>query len=169
MIKKSFTLNPQGTCIFGSFAQPKSVCVFDYWSIHHFYITGVIYIILHHTLDISTLESAILLNVLITILHTTEEYLGNTTRLSFEGIVIDYISPLIDPKIKPELRGIDNDYLQNSIGDVVSGIICCSFIIWYWNKYNTLPYFYLYGSFLIFIMLLQQSKQLYDPSTSSNF
>ena len=42
-----------------------------------------------------------------------------------EGVVIDYIGPIIDPKIKPELREIDNDYLENSFGDILSGIISC--------------------------------------------
>ena len=49
--------------------------------------------------------------------------MGNTNKLSIEGIVIDKLGPIIDPKIKPELREIDNDYLDNSIGDVLSGII----------------------------------------------
>ena len=49
--------------------------------------------------------------------------------LSLEGIFIDYLGPIVNPKIDIRLRGPDNDYLQNSIGDVLSGFIATVLII----------------------------------------
>ena len=72
--------------------------------------------------------------------------------------MIDYIGPIIDPKIKPELREIDNDYLENSVGDILSGIISCLLIMVYWYNYKKLPYFYIIGFIIVFFMLLKKSK-----------
>jgi hypothetical protein len=152
--RHSFTWNPRGICVFGSIINPKSTCVFDYWSIYHFYFTGFVYLILHHLLGISSMTHAIILAVIVTILHSIEEYLGNTSRISLEGIVADYIGPLIDSRIDPTMREIDNDYLDNSIGDILSGIISCVMIIIYWHYYGHLPYYYLLGFIIVFIMLL---------------
>jgi hypothetical protein len=91
-----------------------------------------------------------------------EEYLGNTTKISAEGIVIDNIAPFIDPKINVKNREIDNDYLENSIGDVLSGSVSCALIIMYWKYYGELPYFYLIGIIPIFFMLIKKSSMLYD-------
>jgi len=161
MGKRSFTKNPEN-CIFGSFTNPKSSCVFDYWSIHHFYFSGFIYIILHHLLNISSIKNALLIMLVVTIGHMIEEYFGNTSRISLEGIVIDNIGPIIDPKIEPSLRTPDNDYIDNSIGDIISGIISNVLIIWYWKSYGKLPYSYLYGFFIIFYMLMKKAKMLYS-------
>ncbi len=97
MGKRSFTWNPKGTCILGSWSNPQSTCLFDYWSIYHFYFSGFIYILLHHYLKIDNIRDAIKLFIFINLLHVLEEYLGNTTRLSGEGLIIDYVAPLIDP------------------------------------------------------------------------
>ncbi len=109
----------------------KNQCWFDWWSIHHFYFQGFFYIIFHHFFKIKTLSNALKLNLIITILHIVEEYLGNTNKISLEGITADYIAPLLDPKINTESRELDNDYLQNSIGDILSGLLASSLIILY--------------------------------------
>lgn len=168
MERKSFTFNPRGTCLFGSWNNPKSVCVFDYWSIYHFYFTGLVYLIVHYILNIQSIKGSSILLCLITLIHIMEEYLGNTTRKSMEGIVIDYIAPIFDPKIKPELRGIDNDFLQNSIGDVFAGVLSSGFVAWYSarNNYKKLPWWYICFLPIIIFMLFQKSKMLHDPITS---
>ena len=157
MNKKSFKWNPNGICIFGSFTNPKSECLFDYWSIYHFYFTGFFYIIFYHFFKISKIN----LLIILTLLHILEDYFGNTSKISLEGIVIDYIGPIIDPQIDPSVRGIDNDYIENSIGDVLSGVISCLLIILYQFYYKKLQYFYLYGFIIIFDMLMTKSKILY--------
>lgn len=164
MGKKSFTWNPD-PCIFGWLTEPTSECFFDYWSIHHFYFTGFAYIILHHLLNISTVPDALILCTIVTILHGIEEYQGNTSRLSIEGIVADTIGPLVDPKVNPENREIDNDYFQNSIGDVTSGLISCGLIIWYWYHYRELPYWYLYGIIPMLFILSRDARILYDSES----
>lgn len=160
MERRSFTWNPNGMCIFGSITNPTSTCMFDYWSIHHFYFSGFIYIILHHLLNITNMTQSLYVVVLIGILHMIEEYLGNTSKISLEGLVIDYIGPLIDPKIDPSLRKIDNDYLENSIGDVLIGVISCLIISIYWNITGKLPYEYLYFIIIIIIMLLDKATHM---------
>lgn len=164
MGKKSFTWNPNGVCIFGSITNPTSECVFDYWSFYHFYFTGFFYIILHHWLGITTLKQALLLCLLVTALHVGEEILGNTSKLSLEGVVLDKIGPLLDPRIDPELRFIDNDYLENSIGDVSAGVISCLLIIWHWQKFGILPYFYLWLLPIPILMLFNLRSTLYQDS-----
>ena len=162
MGKNSFTWNPEGICIFGSWSDPKSKCLFDYWSLYHFYFTGFFYIILHHYLKIDNLRDAIKLIIFVTMLHIIEEYLGNTSRLSGEGIAFDYIAPLFNSKIKPEMREIDNDYMENSIGDVLAGVISTFLIVSYWYYFGNLPYFYLWLFIFIFIMLMNKLSSSYD-------
>jgi len=164
MGKKSFTWNPKGVCVFGSLTKPQSSCFFDYWSIYHFYFTGFFYILLHHYLNISSIKGVILLFMILTVIHVAEEVLGNTTRISGEGIFFDYIAPLIDPKIDPKMRKIDDDYIENSIGDVLSGVISTILIIGYWMKYKKLPYFYLYGLIIVFFMLSMLRSGLYSKT-----
>ena len=135
MLRKSFTINPDFCIIDTNFKKPKSICLFDTWSLHHFFWQGFFYIILHHLFNIKDIRYSILLFSFLTLVHIIEEYLGNTNKLSIEGIVIDKLGPIIDPKIKPELREIDNDYLDNSIGDVLSGIISNILIIFYRTNY----------------------------------
>lgn len=98
---------------------------------------------------------------MVTLLHIVEEYLGNTSKISLEGVVVDYIGPLLDPKIDPSLRGLDGDYIQNSIGDVLSGMIACALIILYWYRYKTLPYTYLYGMIVMIYLLMLKAPSLY--------
>ena len=160
MNRKSFTKNPNFCLIDKSFSNPKSECVFDSWSIQHFYWQGFIYLIMHHLLNIKNIKEAILLCILITILHAIEEYSGNREKKSVEGVVINHIGPLIIPEIKPEKREIDNDYLDNSIGDVLSGFIANILIILYWCKYNKLPYFYIIGLVPVIIHLFTKAHIL---------
>ena len=61
-----------------------------------------------------------------------------------------------------EVAWINNDYLDNSIGDVLSGVISNILIIFFWYNYGKLPYFYLLGVFPIFINLLSFSSKLYE-------
>lgn len=162
MGKRSFTWNPNGMCILGSYSNPTSKCMFDYWSIMHLYFTGFVYIILHHLLKIASVKGAILLTFILAIFHGIEEYLGNTTKISLEGIVIDNLGPLIDPKVNPKNREIDDDYLENSIGDVLSGVVACLLIIMYWYYYKKLPYIYLLGIIIMVYMLLIKASMFYD-------
>lgn len=158
---KSFKLNPEFCLIDKDFKTPKSVCVFDIWSLHHFFWQGLAYLLIHEFLKIKELKYSFLIFVILSFIHTIEEYLGNTSRISMEGIVIDNICPLLNTKIKPEKREIDNDYLDNSIGDVLSGMLSNLLIILYWYKFNKLPYFYLLGFLPIFLNLLSHAKRLY--------
>jgi len=161
-MSKSFTFNPK-PCLIEYNNKPNNNCVFDYWSIQHFYWQGFIYIILHHILKIKVLKNVIILGVILTLLHIVEEYLGNTSKISLEGIIIDNIGPIIiDPNINFNLRKLDNDYLDNSIGDILSGIISTILIISYWYYFNKLPYFYLLFSIIIIHMLLKITHLLYD-------
>ena len=117
--------------------------------------------LLHELFEIKELKYSLLLFVILTCIHTIEEYLGNTTRKSLEGLVFDNIGPIVDKKVKPENRKIDNDYLDNSIGDILSGVLSNLLIILYWYNFKKLPYFYLLGIFPIFINLLSHAKILY--------
>ena len=155
MIRKSFKLNPNFCVIHLNEDSKNSECIFDHWSIDHFYWQGFIYIIIHHFLRLKKINHMIILTGILTFLHIIEEYLGNTQKVSLEGIVADYIGPLIDKRIDPSLREIDNDYLDNSIGDVFSGFFSCVLIILYWIKFKHLPYFYLIFSIVIVYVLLR--------------
>jgi len=160
-MRKSFTLNPNLCIIDTHFKTPRSVCIFDTWSLHHFFWQGFFFIIIHHLLNIKSYKYSILLCIILTIIHIFEEYLGNTNRLSIEGIVIDNIGPILNSRIKPHLRKIDNDYLDNSIGDVFSGFLSNALILIFWCKYKKLPYYYFVGIIPIIINLLSKSKRLY--------
>jgi hypothetical protein len=162
MIRKSFTINPNFCLIDTNFKKPKSICVFDTWSLHHFFWQGFSYILLHYLFNVKDIKYCLLICFFLSIIHLIEEYLGNTNKISIEGIVIDNLGPLIVPKIKTELREIDNDYLDNSIGDVLSGLISNLLIILFWYKYKKLPYLYLLGIIPIFINLLSHAPKLYD-------
>ena len=165
MGKRSFTLNPNN-CIL-KLGTADSKCYFDSWSIHHFYYQGFFYIIFHHLFKIKSIKYSILLLVGLTILHAIEEYFGNTSLISLEGIFIDTLGPIVNPKIHTELRTPDNDYLQNSIGDVFSGFLSNILIIIYWIYYKKLPYFYFYFIIVIFILLYSKSYLLYKPKKNN--
>lgn len=91
-----------------------------------------------------------------------DEYYGNTSLNSIEGIFIDNIGVFVNPKIQTELRTPDNDYLQNTIGDIVSGLISNLLIFGYWIKYGKLPY--LYFSIVVLYLLYKKSYMLYDTN-----
>lgn len=160
-MRRSFTLNPNFCLIDNDFRNPKSICLFDTWSIHHFFWQGAFYILLHDLLKIKKIKHSIILFLVLTLLHVIEEYLGNMSRISLEGIVIDNLGPIINQRVKPEKRKIDNDYLDNSLGDVISGIISNILIILFWYKYKSLPYLYLILFFPVFTNLLSHAHQLY--------
>ena len=160
-MKKSFTFNPKPCLLDTNYRKPSSECLIDFWTIHHSYWQGFFYIIIHHLLKIKTLKQSIFLTLLLTAIHAVEEYLGNTSRISIEGIVIDNLGPIINPKIDVSMRQPDNDYLDNSIGDVLSGLFACCFIIFYWMYYKQLPYFYLAFSIVVVGLLLLKSHMLY--------
>jgi hypothetical protein len=156
---KSFTLNPNFCLI--KFGKANSECVFDSWSIHHFYWHGFLYIILHHLFNIKLMNKALVLTAFITLLHIIEEYFGNIGMLSFEGIFVDNIGPIVNPKIDIKLREPDNDYLDNSIGDVLSGFTSNILILLYWYHYKKLPYSYLLLSIFVLYLLYKKSYFLY--------
>ena len=165
-MRKSFKANPN-FCLIDLIYHPSSECMFDSWSIHHFYWQGFFYMILHHLLKIKNIKHSIILTLFLTILHIIEEYFGNTGLLSFEGIIIDNIGPIINSKIDVKLRNHDNDYLDNSIGDILAGLLSCILITYYWIKYNKLPYFYLLFIIVILFMLYKKSYMLY-PKNNKN-
>lgn len=160
-MSRSFTLNPNFCLVDTDFKKPKSICVFDTWSLHHFFWQGVAYILVHELLEIKDIRHSITLLLVLTMIHIIEEYFGNTSRVSMEGIVIDNLGPIINPRLKPEKREIDNDYIDNSIGDVLSGMTSNILIILFWYKYGVLPYWYLLLFFPIFTNLLSHSSKLY--------
>ena len=145
-------------CLYGNI---KSKCMFNSWSFHHFYWQGLIFLVLHSIFKIKTVKYSILLIIILTLLHIIEEYLGNNSRISLKGLVIDYIGPLLDNKIKIKKRELDNDSIQNSIGDVLSGILSNILIFYYWYYFNKLPYIYILGRIPIYIDLMKKAKILY--------
>ena len=151
MVNKSF-------CLYGDIIKS---CMFDLWSIHHFYWQGLAYILLHLILKINNIKYSILLLIVLTILHIIEEYLGNNSKISLEGIFIDNIGPLLDNKIKIEKRKPDGDTIRNSIGDVLSGIISNILILYYWYHFKSLPYIYILGIIPIYFHLKYKAKILY--------
>ena len=167
-----FSWNPKGTCIVGSWNNPESKCVFDFWSAYHFYFSGLIFIgglIIFDYFQIkimspSNWKSVLNWFILINILHIVEEYLGNTGRFSLEGVVIDSLGPLFVPGFHPEYRQPDNDYLQNSIGDVFSGILGALIpLLMFWGfglgKITTM-YIWLMGFPPLFAMLIARAPKL---------
>ena len=91
-----------------------------------------------------------------------DEYYSNIGMLSIEGVFVDTVGPIVDKKINIKLRTPDNDYLDNSIGDALSGLFSCILIILYLRAFKKLPYFYLLFSILILFMLYTQKHLLYD-------
>jgi len=166
MGKRSFTLNPNNCFI--KWGKADSECYFDSWSIQHFYWQGFFFIILFHFFKIKKINTALILTLLLTIIHSLEEYFGNIALISLEGIFVDNLGPIINPRINPKLRTPDNDYLQNSIGDVLAGLISNLLIVGYWVKYGKIPYIYLCFSIVVLYLLYQKSDMLYDPKPHSN-
>lgn len=162
MERKSFKINPNFCLIDTNFKKPQSICVFDTWSLHHFFWQGFAYILLHYLFNIKDIKYCFLICFLLSLIHLVEEYLGNTNKISIEGIVIDNLGPLLVPKIKTELREIDNDYLDNSIGDVISGLSSNILIVLYWYYFKKLPYSYILFSILILYLLYNKSYMLYN-------
>lgn len=161
-MKKSFKKNPNFCLLDTNWKKPRSECLFDWWSIHHFYWQGFAYIILHHFLNIKSINAGIILTTVLTCIHVIEEYFGNTSRISIEGIFIDTLGPLLDSKININLRSPDNDYIDNSIGDVLSGLISNLLIVLFWVKFNKLPYFYLLFSIPVLYLLNTKKSKLYN-------
>ena len=139
----------------------KLRCMFDSWSFHHFFWQGFAYILLHLIFNIKNIYQSIILLFILSIIHIIEEYLGNTNKISLEGLFIDYISPLFDNKIKIEKRKLDGDTIRNSIGDILSGIISNIIIILYWYYFKKLPFIYLLGIIPIYFHLKYKAKILY--------
>ena len=163
MGKLSFTYNPNNCLI--KFGKADSKCYFDSWSIHHFYWQGFFFIIFCHIFRIKTIKQASIIILVLTFIHVLEEYFGNTIMFSLEGLFVDYIGPIINPKINTKLREIDNDYIQNSIGDVIAGLLSNILILLYWIKFKKMPYIYLLFSIVIIYLLYQKSFLLYDKNT----
>ena len=157
MTKKSFKFNPNFCLV--SFKHPThSKCMFDHWSLDHFYWQGFVYIILHHFLKLKKLKHMIIVTLSLSTIHMLEEYFGNKKKNNLENIVFKYLLPFFNPNAKKETR-YDNDYLDNSIGDVLSGLISNILIILFWMKYNKLPYWYLYLASLLIMKYLIISKK----------
>tara|TARA_Y100001980_G_C14550198_1_gene332566 strand:- start:1945 stop:2427 length:483 start_codon:yes stop_codon:yes gene_type:complete len=143
---------------------PKSVCLFDFWSIHHGYWHGLIYIIIHYILNIKSLKLSIIINIILVFLHAVEEYIDNNSLYSLQGFIIDNIGPIFDNKINPKMRKPDIDTIYNSIGDVISGLIISILIVIYWYNYKKLPLFYIFGLIPIIYMSLGKAHTLYSEN-----
>ena len=59
-MRRSFTLNPN-FCLIDTEFKTKTLCVFDTWSVHHFFWQGVAYLLLHELFEIKELNIFILL------------------------------------------------------------------------------------------------------------
>jgi len=100
----------------------ESKCWFNLWSIQHFYYPAfVLSIFLYFISKYANRENKIIYALiavgLIHIYHFIDEYLGNFTTYSPEGIVRDLLSN------KESGKPTDNDSIQNSFGDIISGFI----------------------------------------------
>ena len=67
---------------------------------------------------------------------------------------------------KPKLE-LDDDYIDNSIGDVTAGLIANLLVLGYWYYFKELPWFYLIFIVLILALLLSKSSMLY-PKEEKN-
>ena len=152
-------------CLFDlDYENPKSSCLFDFWSLHHGYWHGLIYIIILYIFKIKSLKSSIIINIILVFFHALEEYIDNNSLYSFQGLIVDNIGPIFDKKINPKVRGPDDDTIYNSIGDVLSGLIISILIVIYWYKYKRLPLFYLFGIIPIIYMKLGKAHTLYSEN-----
>ena len=79
----------------------------------------------------------IIINIIIIILHSVEEYLDNNTYSSLSTYIIN--------KYNPNYIRKDEDTFINSFGDVLIGFIVCIFITIYWLNNKKIPYLYSYG------------------------
>src|SRR3990172_5427878 len=108
MDRKILALDPDGTCIVDTqWNEPRSRCFFDFWSIPHLIYTALLYEIL---LQIFPNKQIILL-VIVNLLHILEEILGNTVWWNFEGILANYVFPIIEPRYKQWSYVTDHDTL----------------------------------------------------------
>lgn len=165
MKNRSFTFNPNPCLVELDYHNASSSCLFDSWTLDHFYWQGFFYIIAHHFLKIKSMKHAIILLLVLTFLHGIEDYLGNIGTFNLEGVFIDTLAPIFDPKVDISLRGKDNDYMDNTIGDVLSGFGSCVLIILYWYKFNRLPYIYLIFSIGLLYLLYKKSYKLYPDNS----
>jgi len=152
-------------CLFDlDYDNPKSLCLFDFWSVAHGYWHGLSYIIIHYILKIKTLKLSIIITIILVCLHVIEEYIDNNSLYSLQGFFIDYIGPIFDNKINKKMREPDNDSIYNTIGDVLSGLIINILIVLYWYKYKKLPLFYLFGIIPVIYMSLGKAHTLYSEN-----
>jgi hypothetical protein len=78
-----------------------------------------------------TNSHAFTLLVITNLFHVFEEYLGNTTVYSIEGIILNWVYPLLNVKYEPDYSVTDHDSIQNSLGDILSGFVGTLFIFAY--------------------------------------
>ena len=107
-------------CLFELNAGNK--CWFNLWSIQHFYYPAFFYslfltfLIKQNFSNQTTLLLALLGFAFIHIFHFIDEYLGNLTTYSPEGLLRNIF-------YKDDNKPTDNDSIQNSFGDIISGFI----------------------------------------------
>ena len=130
-------------CLFDLTLEPKDICLFDLWSIHHGFWHGLIFLLFIHLLKPKKIKTIIIINIIGIIAHSIEEYLDNNTYNSLSTYIINQYNPKYMHK--------DNDTFINSFGDVLIGVIVCIFITIYWFNYNKIPYLYYYGTIPIII------------------
>ena len=90
----------------------SSQCWFDGWSIMHFIVTAIIYLIIlvviHKFVKKNKLKWALWSLIILNVLHTIEDILENMRLFSLEYFLLGIY---------------DYDSFQNFIGDILSGVV----------------------------------------------
>nr|QBK88536.1 MAG: hypothetical protein LCMiAC01_02130 [Mimivirus LCMiAC01] len=89
-----------------------SQCWFDAWSVIHFILTSVIYLVIlffiHLFVKKNKVKWALVALIILNVLHTIEDILENAEMFSIEYILWQLF---------------DHDSFQNFVGDILSGLV----------------------------------------------
>ena len=102
----------KGAC-FVDTGKPTSKCYFDYWSILHFIITALCYIIIYVVIFKCDKRYAFTALIVTNLIHAVEDLLENIYDTNFGCWVGIYDGS----------EGCEIDSLQNFIGDIISGFL----------------------------------------------
>lgn len=142
MKSRSFRFNPNGPTLFSTDPELLHESVFDYWSLFHFGNVAFFYTILLIIFKVKTSKTALKWFVVINVLHTIEEFLENLGPFNAENAFKQlFLRKMPDGSPNEDLKNVkDNDYLDNSIGDVISGIVGSGLVFLYWKCAGKVPY-----------------------------